>query len=163
MKKFGSYGISWLVLGLVGLFLIFFQRPLKNILYIVVGIGMLGSAVAGIFAWFQDRSRSAGSVSEVVTYVVLALLGLWILTHRYTFDRLINMVIGMLMIVSGVSWLIRNNGFEGGRLIALLAVIGVVLGLVVMTAGVGTTWILTAAGIALVYCAVSGWLSERAL
>ncbi len=164
MKEFfRSHNVSWLVIGLVGLGLILFRRPLENFLYILLGLGLLLTAGAGLFNWFQTRSRTADGIIQLVGCAIVALIGIWILTHPDAFRSLLNWAIGLVLIISGGTWLARNEGFRRSTLVGVLAVVAVVAGLCSILFGHMITWLLYAAGLALIYTAVTGWFSEKIL
>ncbi len=153
-----------LLLGLLGIALIVFQTTAKHVVYAVIGIGLIAAALIGLIGWFQlgDR-RNASHISQLLGSIVLGLMGLWILTHASGFDKLINWIIGIVLIVTGVQWLIRNRGPFRSKAVSVLAVISILIGVIVAIYQMGTSLPVIAQGISLIYSAAMGLIGERLL
>ena len=151
----------WLVLGILGILLILGQRAFKNLLYALVGIGLMPPRAAGIWHWWQSRSRSSEAISSLLGSIVFFLVGLWIVTHPTTFDRILNVAIGLVLIICGAMWFSR--GLHLGRSPVVLALAGgeVLLGLIIALNSPLLNWVIIAEGFGLIYTAVGGILTER--
>ncbi len=154
--------LYWVLMGLVGLIMIIFRWQAKHLLYLMLGIGMLVTAGTGVAGWYQERKAGLpNGLIQLAGCVILAFLGVWVLTHAGAFDRLLNRVIGIVLIVTGVQWLLRNQGLAGSRPIALMACACIILGLLVALTRLGTTIPVVIAGGALVCGALAGAVAEK--
>ena len=95
-----------------------------------------------------------------VSFIPFFLLGLWITVNPMRFDRLVNVVIGLVPVVVGIQWFMR--GWKPIRSYPILAsaVLAVIVGLVIMCNSAATTWVIVLGGIGLVYTAVIGIVGE---
>ena len=155
---------SLLIMGLLGLFLIFWPNASLNIAGKLAGIALMLVAAAGIYTWLKDKSKKPADLARLIGSAAAAIIGLWILFNTQAFEKFIPVVLGIAMIVFGATELYK--AFKGGKNVVsmVLAGIAVVLGLVVACnpfASIKLTVI--CAGVALVYTAVTGVMSEMKL
>ena len=158
------FGISsWLILGAVGLFLIFFNRSAQDILSKIFAAGLILTAASGILAWWRSRKYDAAPVSRIIGSAVLLLLGLWIFTHTESFTGLLNKIIGLIVVVLCGTHFMR--GWQTGRFrpVMILSALGIIAGFVIFFWNAGTGLFVTVEGISLVYAAVTGYLAEKRL
>ena len=158
------FGIStWLILGVIGLFLIFFNKVAQSILSKVFAVGLLLSAASGILAWWRGRKTDAAPVSRLVGSTVMLLIGIWIFTSTGSFISLLNKIIGLIVIVLCASHFMR--GWQSGRFkpVMILSALGVVGGLVIFFWNAGTGLYTAAEGASLVYTAATGFVAEKRL
>ena len=154
---------SLIIMGLLGLFLIFWPNASLTIAGKLAGIALLLIAAAGIYTWLKDKSTRPADLARLIGSGAAAIVGLWILFNTQSFEKFIPVVMGIGMIVFGATELYR--AFKTKNVVSMaLAGLAVVLGLIVACnpfASIKLTVI--CAGIALVYTAVTGILSETKL
>ena len=162
MAKNGKKGIpSLVIMGLLGLFLIFWPNASLNIAGKLAGVALLLVAAAGVWSWLKDKSMRPSDLARLIGSVAAAIVGLWILFNTKAFETFIPLALGVAMIVFGAMELYR--AFKGGKNAVSMALAGiaVVLGLIVAFnpfASIKLT--VVCAGIALVYTAATGILNE---
>ena len=153
--------LSWILLGVLGLLCIIFSKTMTNVVEIILGIGLilvgLGSAIGW---WQQGRSRSRNDLIVLLVAVGAIALGIWILTHLKSFDRILNIVIGAGLIIAGVQHLILNWKTLALNTITVMAGLAVVLGIVILVRSNATTIPFVLAGIGMIYAAVCGVVNE---
>ena len=154
----------WGIMALIGLALILFQRTAKDILFVVTGVGLIVSAAIGLVnAWNRRQEIKRTLPVLLLGNLALLALGIWILANGGIFDRIVNIAIGLVMIVVGIQWLVHNKGFARSRLVAVLALISAVLGLVIIFCGNVVGWMIVVEGIGLIYAAILGLLGVKNL
>ncbi len=161
MKKTNDF--SWLIIGLVGVLLIVGQKFIKNALYMVMALGLIAAAVANIQRWWRDRDRSVDGIVRLLGSLAMLGIGIWILFHPTAFDTIINVLIGLILIITGVVWIVR--GFRMGRdmVVIVMAAIAVVLGLLIACTNGATGLPVVLAGLGLIYSALAGIVGEKRL
>ena len=152
--------ITWLILLAVGVLLIIGKDLVKDALYMVAAIGLILASVVGAVSWWREKPHQVGEMPGLLGYIVTLVAGIWILTNPGTFDRLLNVLIGLILIGSGIQWFFRARKFGGDRMIMVISVMTVILGLIIACYNAATSWPIVVEGIALIYTAVAGWLSE---
>ena len=155
---------SLVIMGLLGLFLIFWPNASLNIAGKLAGVALLLVAAAGVYTWLKDKSTKPSDLARLIGSAAAAIVGLWILFNTKAFETLIPVVLGIAMIVFGATELYR--ALKGGKnaVSMILAGVAVVLGLIVAFnpfASIKMT--VVCAGVALVYTAVTGILNETKL
>ncbi len=155
--------LTWLILLVVGVLLIIGKDLVKDALYIVAAIGLILASVAGAISWLREKPHRVGDVPGLLGYIVTLVAGAWILANPGTFDRLLNVLIGLILIGSGIQWFFQARKFGGDCMITVISVTTVILGLIIACYNAATSWPIVVEGIALIYTAVAGWLSERRL
>ncbi len=159
--KNGKNISSLAVLGILGLLLIVWPGATLTIVCKLAAIALLLVAAAGIYTWFKDRSTKPADLARLIGSAAAVIVGLWILFNTTSFEKLIPVVLGIVMIIYGALELYK--AYKGGKnpVSMALAGIAVVLGLIVafnpFTAIKATV---VCAGIALVYTAVTGIINE---
>ena len=111
--------------------------------------------------WWKEKSRNKDAILNVLGCLVLLGIGIWILTNPVAFDTLLNVLIGLVLMVTGVLWLIR--GYRQGKdlLIMIMGGIALVLGLIIACSNSATSWAVIAEGAGLIYTAITGFIAER--
>ena len=153
--------VTWLILGVLGVLLIAFRETIKDIFYIVMGVGLILAAVSSLVSWWKNRQYRKTDISSVLGSAVLLVIGIWIITNPARFDSLINWVIGIILIVTGLQWVIRGWNLGRDILMICIGVIPVILGIIVIASNAATGWPIIVEGIGLIYTAVSGFVGER--
>ena len=150
----------WIALGVLGVFIIIAQNLFKEILFRVIGIGLMAVSALGVVNWFRYKDRTPDGLIRLAGGALFFLLGLWITVNPMRFDRLVNVVIGLVPVVVGIQWFMR--GWKPVRSYPILAsaVLAVIVGLVIMCNSAATTWVIVLGGIGLVYTAVIGIVGE---
>lgn len=153
--------VSWLILLVLGLMLIIGRKLVKDALYIVFAVGLILSAAAGILGWWKEKNRSKDAILNLLGCLALLGIGIWILTNPVAFDTLLNVLIGLVLMVTGVQWLIR--GYKQGKdmLIMIMGGISLVLGLIIACSNAATSWAVIAEGAGLIYTAITGVIAEK--
>lgn len=155
---------SLIIMGLLGLFLIFWPNASMAIAGKLAGIALLLIAAAGIYSWLKDKSTKPSDLARLIGSGAAAIVGLWILFNTQSFEKLIPVVLGIAMIVFGATELYR--AFRNGKnpVSMALAGIAIVLGLIIAFNPFATIKLtVICAGVALVYTAVTGILNELKL
>ena len=149
--------IYWILLGALGLFLIIGHNMALGIVCKVIGACMAVSAVFGIIDYFRNKDLPVKLVGSILSL----LLGLWIFGNSGQFITLINVVIGVIMIISGTVNL--YHGWKAGlnKVSLIFPCISILLGIIIACNNAATSWVTIAAGIGLVYSAVTGYLGWR--
>ena len=160
-KKNAGNLSRWVILGALGLLLIVAQRLAKDIVYTVFAIGLLMAGGAGVFGWWQTRSVQRDNLLSLAGSAAMIVVGLWILRNPETFDEVVNIIIGLVLIVAGVYWLSFSLKPVRNTLMIVLGAVAIILGVIIASTHAGTTWLVTAEGVSLIYTAVTGLLSEK--
>ena len=164
-KTTGKKNISSLIImGLLGLFLIFWPNASLNIAGKLAGIALLLVAAAGVYTWLKDKSTKPAELARLLGSAAAFVVGLWILFNTTSFEKLIPVLLGIAMIVYGALELYK--AFKGGKnpVSMALAAIAIVLGLIVaFNPFTSIKLTVICAGIALVYTAVTGIMNELKL
>jgi|GEM_PF-2058673 len=155
---------SLVILGILGLLLIFWPGATLTLVCRLAAIALLLVAASGVYTWFKDKSKKPADLARLIGSVAACLIGLWVLFNTASFEKLIPIVLGIVMIVYGAFELYR--AYKGGKnpVSMALAAVAIVLGLIIafnpFTAVKATV---VCAGIALVYTAVTGIVNELRL
>lgn len=160
LNKGGMGG--WLIIGLLGVALIVGQRMFRHMVYMVIGVGMIVSALLGVVGWLTEDRQRAGGITRLLASAAVGLIGIWILSNPFRFERLLNVVIGLVPIVAGCMWFARGRQ-TGDKLTMCIAVVAVILGLVLATSRAATTWMVLTAGFGLLFTAIMGFINEKRL
>ena len=161
MKNSKQKFLPWLVMALLGIFLIVGRGLVQDIIGKVFAIGLILTAGSGFIAWWKNKGKKADDVARMIGYVLLFLLGIWILFNTARFISLINVIIGLIVII--MSLLNLFHGWKSGKDVFTMVVscIGIILGIVIVTTNAATAWLPVAEGIGLIYTAITGFISER--
>ncbi|MBO4299548.1 MAG: DUF308 domain-containing protein [Clostridia bacterium] len=161
-KKNGKNNIlSLVIIGLLGLFLIFWPNASMTNACKLAGVALLLVAAAGVYTWLKTKSTKPSELARLAGSAAAAIIGLWILFNTKGFETIIPVILGLVMIVYGAIELYK--AFKGGRnpISMALAAGAIVLGLIVAFNPLGATKAaIICAGIALVYTAVTGIMNE---
>ena len=154
--------LPWLVLALLGLFLIFGHNAALQIICKIIGVGLILLAVPGIINWWKEKSQAPEAIASLLANAVFCLLGLWILFSTQSFINLINIVLGLIIIVISLAmlysaWKLRHTSA------IVMSAIGIVIGIIVACCNAATTLFAVAAGAGLIYTAITGYLSQKAM
>ncbi len=160
-KIFGKGGkVSWLILGILGLLLIIGHNAFKDALYIVLGIGLIVAAAVGLYGWWKSR-KAGGSLTDGIISAVMLIVGIWIVSNPGRFDSLINRLIGIALIIVGALWIWQGIKPQKDTVTLILGVIAVLIGVFVATTHAATSFPVIAAGVAMIYAAVTGYITEK--
>lgn len=162
MKKANKANlITWLILGILGLMLIVGKKVIKDALYIVMAVGLIIAAVSGILGWWKEKSRSKDALINLLGSIALLGIGLWIITNPVAFDTFLNVIIGLVLMITGVLWLVRGWKQNKDMVIIVMGVISLILGLIIACSNAATSWVIVAEGIGLIYTAITGFIGEK--
>ena len=151
----------WLLLGALGILLIINRRFALNIAYIIFAIGLMLAGVASVIGWWEDRRLGNEELVSLVSGIAMFVIGLWIIRNPNSFDKIINVLIGLVLIVTCASWLSMNGQSDQNKLMRILSIVGIVVGILITFSHAATGWIATAGGIGLIYTAVTGLIGEK--
>ena len=151
----------WLILGALGILLIINRRFALNIAYIIFAIGLMLAGAASAFGWWERRGLGNDDMVGLVSGIAMFVVGLWIIRNPNSFDKIINVLIGLVLIVTGASWLNENNRTTQDNLVRILSIVAIVVGIMITFSRAATGWIATAGGIGLIYTAVTGLIGEK--
>ena len=153
--------ITWLTLGILGLMLIVGKKVIKDAMYIVMAVGLIIAAVSGILGWWKEKSRSKDAIVNLLGSLALLGIGLWIITNPVAFDTLLNVVIGLVLMITGVLWLVRGWKQDRDKIIIVMGAVALILGLIIGCSNAATNWVIVAEGIGLIYTAITGFIGEK--
>lgn len=160
MNKGKGNIIQWIILAGLGVFLILGNRLAQGIMGKVFAIALLAVAISGIWAWWKGKQKTPDAIARLCGSIVMGGVGAWALLDTTAFITFLNVVLGLIMIVTGVLGFCRGWKAGKDKLTMILAVIGMILGLVIACNNAATTWVTIAEGIGLIYTAVTGFLGE---
>ena len=160
-KNAGSIS-RWAILGILGIFLIFFRHYAKSIVYAVFAIGLMLAGAASVYGWWQAHRTGADDLIGLASGAAMLIAGLWILRNPGSFDRIINMIIGIVLIISGINWLNRASHETGSKTMLIMSIVSIVAGVIIAFSHAATNWLFSACGFGLVFTAVTGFISEKA-
>ncbi len=162
MKKANKANlITWLILGILGLMLIVGKKVIKDALYIVMAVGLIIAAVSGILGWWKEKSRSKDAIISLLGSLALLGIGLWIITNPTAFDTFLNVIIGLVLMITGVMWLVRGWKANKDIIMIVMGAIALILGLIIACSNAATSWVIVAEGIGLIYTAITGFIGEK--
>ncbi|MBQ4436150.1 MAG: DUF308 domain-containing protein [Clostridia bacterium] len=153
--------LRWVILGVLGVLLIVNRRFALNIAYAIFAIGLMLAGILNAYGWWEARKAQHNDPIDLLSGIVLFVVGLWILRNPSSFDRIINMIIGIVLLVSGAKWLIVNKQTNNDKTMSVLSIIAIAAGLVIAMSRAATGWLATACGFCLIYNAVTGYISEK--
>lgn len=160
MKSAKKHTLHWLVLAALGVFLIIGHNLALNIVVKIIAAALIVIAAVGLYGWFKANSHDTKDIAGLLGMGVFFLVGVWILLNTDSFITLINVVLGLLIAVFS-AFSLYHAWKLGLKVQAVLAGIGVALGLIIACNNAATTWMTVAEGVGLLYAAVTGYLSER--
>ena len=134
MKNLQRQGIiPWLLLGVMGILCIVFSRTMTNVVEIILGIGLILAGAGGVIGWWQQgRSRSRNDLITLLVAAAGIALGIWILTHLNSFDKILNVILGVGLILAGLQYVLANWKTMGLNAEIIMAGLAVVLGVVIL-------------------------------
>ena len=109
LSKNAGNTTRWLILGALGILLIINRRFALNIAYIIFAIGLMLAGVASVIGWWEDRRLGNEELVSLVSGIAMFVIGLWIIRNPNSFDKIINVLIGLVLIVTCASWLSMNG------------------------------------------------------
>lgn len=150
-------GIYWIMLGVLGIFLIIAHNFALEIVCKVIGIGMIVSAAYGLADYYKYRDNS----KRLAGSIICLLAGIWIFGSTGQFITFINVFLGLILIISGAAGFYSKwtMGIRNATLI--FSCITILFGIVIACNNAATSWVTIGAGIGLVYSAVTGYLGSR--
>ena len=159
MKKAKTGMLAWIILGVLGIFLIFGHSLVQDIICKIIAVALMATAASGIYSWWKVKSKSPEALASLLSSVIFFLIGLWILLNTKAFIDLINIVLGAVMILGGLFSLIRGWK-QRDTLGMVLACVGIVLGIIIACYNAATSLPVIYEGLGLLYTAVIGLLGE---
>ena len=153
--------ITWLILGILGLMLIVGKKVIKDALYIIMAVGLIIAAVSGILGWWKEKRRSKDDIISLLGSFALLGIGLWIITNPTAFDTFLNVIIGLVLMITGVLWLVRGWRQSKDMIMIVMGAIALILGLIIACSNAATSWVIVAEGIGLIYTAITGFIGEK--
>ena len=142
------------VLILLGLVLIFCPDTASALISKVAGWGLMMAGIIVAVAMVVDRNWS---VSRILTILVLAALGRWLMTHPLAWAAWGGRIIGILLLLRGIRDFTQSAFAQGKVLSVVTAVLGLVLILLPMTA---SRMVFSLCGV-VILVVVGGMLAER--
>ncbi len=163
MKKTNVSGIlSYLIMGALGLILIIFRKSVDTWLFRAAGIGLIVAGALGVIGGWSMRGERNGKITgEFIAAIAMIAVGIWIVSNPVAFKTTINFIVGAILVVVGAVMLIRNR--QDGQSSPVMAGSVMLLGAIVIVFRLVpklTTWAIVACGVALIYAAVTGAVSE---
>ena len=155
--------LYWLALLVLGILMIIGHQEFKEILYQITGIGLIAVAVIGGVSWWRSGDHSAAGMIGLLYNIGFLLLGIWIVSHPAGFDKLVNLVIALVVIILGLHLFYRGWQFDRSVPAMAAGVIAVIIGIVIAANNAVTTWVVILDGVALIYSALMGLMGERLL
>ncbi len=149
--------IYWILLGALGIFLIIGHNMALSIVCKVIGACMAISAVLGIIDYLKNKDMPAKLAGGIISL----LLGLWIFGNSGQFITLINVVIGVIIALSGAFNLYRGLKACKAKISLIFPCISILIGIIIACNNAATSWATIAAGVGLLYSAVTGYLGLR--
>ena len=131
ISEFVSRFATPVVLIVLGLVLIFCPDTASALISKVAGWGLLMAGIIVAVAMVVDRNWS---VTKILTILVLAGLGRWLMAHPLAWAAWGGRIIGALVLLRGIRDFTQSVFTQGRALSVLTAVLGVVLILMPMTA-----------------------------
>ena len=119
------------------------------------------AAVSGILGWWKEKSRSKDAIISLLGSLALLGIGLWIITNPIAFDTFLNVIIGLVLIITGVIWLVRGWKQNKDMIMIVMGAIALILGLIIACSNAATSWVIVAEGIGLIYTAITGFIGEK--
>ncbi len=156
-----TYGI----LGILGICMVLSPSKMLNSIVRLAGLGLLIAGGMQILSYKQDLRVNKPRL-DLMTGIVMVVLGLWMLVNTRGVQTLLPTVLGLAILVYGVSGILK--GYMTGKEQKTMVTSGIaaVLGLIIASNPFSTMKIFSvAAGVALIYVAVTGfcgtkWMSE---
>lgn len=159
MKKHSSL-TAWMILAVLGVFLIIGRNTALHIVCRVIGIGLLLAAASGVYSWWKTKSKKVEHIARLIGSLVILGLGFWVLLATGDFLSFLNVALGFVIILA--SGLTLYHGMkEKHAPTIVLAVAGIALGLITACTGTEAAWLVYCEGLGLIYAAVIGFLGER--
>ncbi len=158
---------------LLGGVLIFFPKAVNEMIAYVLAAAMFVFAVIELYNYFKKDVKANFYRNDLVFAVVALVIGIIILAKRDAVISLIPVILGALIIVSGVKKL--QNGLDlirlkmdGWRSLLILAAINIIFGIVMVVCSVQTANVITVLiGVGLVFSGITDlfsqlWVSKNA-
>ncbi len=160
MDKMQRQGIlPWILLGVLGILCIIFSRTMTSVVEVILGVGLILAGLGGIAEWWQ-KGRSRNDLVSLLASAAGIALGIWILTHLNSFDHILNIIIGVGLIISGLQHLVINWKTLALDTVTIMAGLSVILGIVILVRLNATTIPFVLAGIGMIYAAICGVVNE---
>ena len=156
----GSRLLYWIILGILGLIIIIGQQFIKEVLLRIIGIGLIAATALGVYSWWREGDRSPQRIALLIGLVAVFALGWWITINPALFDKVINVVIGLIVIIMGVQWLARGWKMDRSIPVIGMGAVACVLGLIIACNNAATTWVVVLEGVGLLYTAIIGIINE---
>ena len=158
---------------LLGGVLIFFPKAVNEMIAYVLAAAMFIIAVIELYNYFKKDVRNNFYRNDLVFAVVALVIGIIMLARRDAVISLIPVILGALIIISGVKKL--QNGLDlvrlkldGWRSLLVLAAVNIVFGIIMVVCALETAKVITVLiGIGLVFSGATDlfsqvWVSKNA-
>ena len=135
--------VSAVLVTFIGLLLVIWPGTALVLLCRIIGVCALIGGAVGVIMFFTTSIRTPGIIGGLTGGLLLLIAGLWILIRPDILASILPMVLGFLIIVSGLINLAdcvtirRQNGSVISSLI--MAIITIILGIVIITHAYGTS------------------------
>ncbi len=154
---------SSLAMLVAGILLIVLPDISSKIICTVIGIIALVIGLSYIISYFMLETRLMLYRNDLVTGILIAMLGLLALFKQDFIANLIPLILGLVIVISGLAKLqnaavAKKIGYEGAGAYMILSIISIVVGLLIMFFLSGTVamrTLFTIIGIGLLYSGAS--------
>ncbi len=150
-------GLYWILLGLLGIFLIIAHNTALDIIFKVIGLAIIISSIYGLVDFYKFRDNTARLIGCIIGLIV----GLWIFGNTWEFITFVNVVLGVILIVSGGVCLYRGFRRNSSDMRLIYPCISILIGIIIATSHAATSWVTIGAGIGIVYSAIVGYVGAR--
>ncbi len=152
--------IAMLVAGII---LVIFPETSASIICTVIGVCAIVVGLGYVISYFTLETREILYRNDLVTGILIVMIGLLALFKQDVIANMIPMILGLVIVVSGLAKLqnaavARKIGYEGAGAYTILSIISIVVGLVIMFFLSGSTamkTLFTIIGIGLIYSGAS--------
>lgn len=164
--------VSAVLVTFIGLLLVIWPGTALILICRIIGVCALIGGAVGVIMFFTTNIRTPGIIGGLTGGLLLLIVGIWILIRPDILASVLPMVLGFLIIVSGMINLAdcvtikRQDGSVVASLI--MAVITIILGIVIITHAFGTSKLFfRLLGIVMMYDGISdlviiGHISDKA-
>lgn len=157
MKKKLAPLLRALILVIVGVILVLYSGDALTTILRIIGIGLLLVGVIGVAGYFLGKDKNIRSFWRMLVAAVETIIGIVILASPKFVLSLYPIVVGVLIILNGLSNLLSAHGMKqredrSWKVMLILALITIILGIIVICNPFATVSALTSViGAILVY------------
>ncbi|MBR5419744.1 MAG: DUF308 domain-containing protein [Lachnospiraceae bacterium] len=160
--KMGSL-LSMVIMGIIGILLLFFPGAVSDLLIRLVGAGLFIFGLSGILSVVMQKDFRASRTANLVGSIAVLAVGLVLFFNPGLVTGIFHIVLGVLILWFGISNLLSALD-SGNKVAILLPLVSVVLGVLILI-GIfsATDLVLRIAGAVMLYDAVVGlWAALKA-